>query len=285
MIEINAWKDSQTPLNYAGSDELQKFPTKVEYVFRTIFDGITVFTDPCFDPQHSHIIDEVKSPIKCAWIHEPRALHALANQRLQAVEKMMDKVDYILTYDEYLLNKYPEKTIFCVDNMSWILDHQTKIYEKSKIVSMIYSWKKDTEGHRLRHQVAEYATGISLYGNGSSTPIEWKADGLADYMYSVTIENSQAKWYFTEKILDCFATGTVPIYWGASNVGDYFDKRGIITFDKIEELPEIFSNLSEDDYEDKLPYIKNNFEEVKKYHLYEDWMYENIYQDLLKENR
>ena len=143
--------------------------------------------------------------------------------------------------------------------------------------------EKDTKGHILRHQIAAASAGISLYGNGSNRPIEWKSDALADYRYSITIENSQAKWYFTEKILDCFATGTVPIYWGASNIGEFFDIRGIITFDKIEELPEIFLNLSEYDYKQRLPYIKHNFEEVKQYHIYEDWMFENIYKKLLKE--
>lgn len=291
LIEINAWKNSQLMLDYVGSDELKKFPTKFKYVLRSNHDGITVFTDPCFDPQHKHIIDEIESSIKCAWIHEPRALN-IADRRLKVVEKLMDKFDYILTYDEYLLTKYPEKAIFCVDNSTWILADQTKIYEKSKMVSMIYSWKIETQGHHMRHEIANFVKGfpgderyssIDLYGNGSDHPIKWKAEGLADYRYSITIENSLAKWYFTEKILDCFATGTVPIYWGASNIGDYFDIRGIITFDELDELPEILSKLSEDDYEQKLPYIKENFEWAKQYHIYEDWMYHNIYKKLLKE--
>lgn len=280
-LKINAWRDSQTPLNYAGSDELQKFPTKIEYICQKEWHGITLFVEPALDPQHRHIIDEVKSPFKLLTFHEPRGLHQLSEQRHVWAEEMMDKFDYILTYDEYFLTKYPEKTVFCVDNMTWILDHQTKIYPKSKLISLIYSWKKSTPGHKLRHVIAESATGIHLFGNGSPNPIEWKVDGLADFMYSIVIENNKAKWYFTEKILDAFATGTIPIYFGASNIGDYFDERGIIQFDRIEELPAIFENLSNEDYQSRLPYIKENFNRVKAYHLYEDWMHEHIYSPML----
>ena len=36
-------------------------------------------------------------------------------------------------------------------------------------------------------------------------------------MFSVCIENDVYDTYFTEKILDCFATGTIPIYKGTKN--------------------------------------------------------------------
>ena len=40
---------------------------------------------------------------------------------------------------------------------------------------------------------------------------------------------------FCEKITDCFATGTIPIFWGTKNIGNYFDKEGIIFLENIEE--------------------------------------------------
>ena len=38
-----------------------------------------------------------------------------------------------------------------------------------------------------------------------------KSQALNDYMFSVVLENDQYDDYFTEKILDCFATGIVHI--------------------------------------------------------------------------
>ena len=47
-------------------------------------------------------------------------------------------------------------------------------------------------------------------------------------MFSIAIENASYETYFTEKLLDCFATGTIPVYYGAPDIGDYFNKDGII---------------------------------------------------------
>ena len=54
------------------------------------------------------------------------------------------------------------------------------------------------------------------------------------------------------------AVGTIPIYWGAEDIGSYFDERGIIKFNSIEELVPIINNLSEQLYNSKLEYIHNN---------------------------
>ena len=96
-----------------------------------------------------------------------------------------------------------------------------KIHEKTKLASMIYSWKNWSPGHKIRHQVADLVQGLDLYGSGPNNPINFKEEGLKDYYFSITIENSKSKNYFTEKILDCFACGTIPIYWGCPNIGDY----------------------------------------------------------------
>jgi hypothetical protein len=46
-------------------------------------------------------------------------------------------------------------------------------------------------------------------------------------MFGVAIENVSHRGWFTEKILDCFLLKTIPIYWGCSNIEDYFNPKGI----------------------------------------------------------
>lgn len=50
-----------------------------------------------------------------------------------------------------------------------------------------------------------------------------------DYDYSIVIENSSVRNYFTEKLLDCFLEETVPLYWGCPNILNYFPSDAIIT--------------------------------------------------------
>jgi hypothetical protein len=136
---------------------------------------------------------------------------------------------------------------------------------------MITSDKKITEQHRFRYDFAQKNKDkFDLYGRGFNE-IENKEDGLKDYMFSISIENDTYDTYFTEKILDCFATGTIPVYKGTKNITKYFDKEGIIFLDdtNIEELNEYL-------YKSKIEHVKNNFEIVKNYLLPEDIIYKII---------
>ena len=78
-------------------------------------------------------------------------------------------------------------------------------------------------------------------------------------MFHICIENVKHDNWYTEKIGEAFCTKTVPIYWGCPNIGEYYDKRGIITFDSPEELPYIINNLTPEKYLEMKPYIDHNY--------------------------
>ena len=69
-------------------------------------------------------------------------------------------------------------------------------------------------------------------------------------MFSVAIENT-----FSEKILDCFLTGTVPIYLGATNLRSIFDIGGIINLDKSFDV----NSLTPELYKILYPHIVKNY--------------------------
>jgi hypothetical protein len=282
-LKINIVADRQ--MSRVLHFEEGKTPTKIEYVKDSYdYDGISVFIDKCFDLEQIHIVDSVKSKIKCAWMHEPRALSDLVGSRYAVLETFIHKFDYVMTYDEQLLKKYPNKCIFTADNGIWIQDENIKIWDKTKLMSMIYSWKKWTEGHKLRHLIAnQNIEGLDLYGDGSPHPVAYKEEALKDYQYSIAIENSRSKYYFTEKLLDCFAVGTIPIYWGCKNIGKFFDTRGILEFNDLEELAGIFNEISKYPtmYNTMFPFVKENFERAKEFIRYEDWIYKNVYSKML----
>ena len=45
-----------------------------------------------------------------------------------------------------------------------------------------------------------------------------KLEALSRYTFSICFENAALNGYLTEKLFDCFAAGTVPIYWGATDI-------------------------------------------------------------------
>ena len=82
-------------------------------------------------------------------------------------------------------------------------------------------------------------------------------------MFSVAVMNSRVDNYFTEVLTDCFAVGTVPIFWGTPNIDEFFNADGIIQFANIEEFSKV--KLSEEEYNNMLPAVQDNFERVQNY--------------------
>jgi hypothetical protein len=89
-------------------------------------------------------------------------------------------------------------------------------------------------------------------------------------MFSVTIENDSYPTYWSEKILDCFASGTIPIYYGSPDIGDYFNMDGIILLNNDFDVMKI----TKKDYYDRIGAVKDNFNRAMKYDVIEDIIFE-----------
>ena len=206
---------------------------------------------------------------KIAWVCESRAIFHSMNFPVDIWEndlnRIADSYDVLFTSDKSLLSKHPNiKYCPAGSNLPWVKDQQ--IFDKTKLVSMIASSKQFVFGHAIRHSVAKQLKDrIDLYGGalgskriGNTT---WdKSEALNDYMFSIVIENDKYETYYTEKLTDCFATGTIPIYWGSPDIGKYFNTDGIIeltpTFDINQLTPEL--------YYSKIEAIQDNFNRVKE---------------------
>ena len=186
-----------------------------------------------------------------------------------------DKFNKVLTHNKELLD-LGENFIFCPLGGCWINPYDHKIYEKTKLLSTIASAKRITHGHMLRHQaILKFNDKFDVYGRVYN-PINYKLSALQDYAFSLTIENTKTDYYFTENLIDCFMTGTVPIYWGCPSIGRFFNTEGMIIFDKIEDLDEIINNLTFDKYNNMKAAIQENFEKAKEYLIAEDYIYKKI---------
>lgn len=146
---------------------------------------------------------------------------------------------------------------------------------KSAGLSVICSDKALTVGHRRRLDfVGRLAKQVPLdrFGRGFR-PLPDKWEGLAPYRYSVAVENSRHPHYWTEKIADCFLAGTVPIYWGAPNIADYFPREAMIVLDSLdpEEAARVIrSEATPEGYARRLPALREAKRRVlEDYNLFE----------------
>lgn len=204
--------------------------------------------------------------IKYGWLLESKFVVPGITEEIKSNLKEYFKVfKYIFTHDKELL-ALDSRFKWVPANGFWIKD--PKIYKKSKMISFITSNKSITDGHRKRLEwVQKIGDQVDLYGRGFNEIVN-KEEGLCDYMFSVVIENGFYESYYTEKILDCFATGTIPVYLGSPDIGEYFNLDGIIN------LSEEF-DVSEEIYYSKLKSIEDNLERAKQCEILEDFIYLN----------
>tara|TARA_B100001059_G_scaffold208955_1_gene221586 strand:+ start:1962 stop:2774 length:813 start_codon:yes stop_codon:yes gene_type:complete len=181
------------------------------------------------------------------------------------------RVDGIFSCDKELCETYPKIQYAVTNAAPWVQDR--KVHEKSKLVSMIASNKQMCEGHMKRLQFVEkFRDKLDFYGRGFNE-IDCKEDGLRDYMFSVGIENAVYDCYFTEKLTDCFACGTIPIFYGSRGVTKYFNEDGIIFLDNEFDL----SSLTPDLYYSKMDAVKDNLERAIEFPIAEDYLYQTYF--------
>ena len=206
---------------------------------------------------------------------------------------LMKEYSCIFTSSEMILSEFANAR-FAPANSVWYGTEpcggvmSDRNYEnKSRNISIIASNKSMCKLHKVRAQLAKYymySDKVDTYGRAVGRYIAKKADALEKYRYSIVIENSITPYYFTEKILDCFAAMTVPIYLGATRIEEFFNSKGIITIDEgllddFSKIDTIIECCCERDYEERIDAIRDNFKRVQEYLCFEDYIYEH-YEEL-----
>ncbi len=190
-------------------------------------------------------------------IVEPDAIH---NLYINISKYLHWRFYKILTKNKYLLEEIHNTSFFYFG--STFIQNSDKIdLQKKNMASLIASNQNKLTGHKLRHEVVQHIKNnnfnVSVIGRGYR-PFENKEDGLKSYRYSIVIENTSELDYFTEKVIDACLLETIPIYWGAPNISKYFDTRGFIVCENIDQILQAIRTISIDDYNSKVEWIMKN---------------------------
>lgn len=201
-------------------------------------------------------------------IPEPYVIH----RRNYLLAILLQKRFYRIITHRPAMARWASNALVMPFGGAWIDPAKTKIGSKTKNMSLIASTKRSTDGHRLRHEIAAWCAAggedVDLLGR-AYRPIDAKEDGLVDYRYSVVIENAREIGYFTEKLIDSLLCETVPIYWGAPDIGRYFDLQGMIICESADQMREAIANASSDDYKRRRTFIERNRDTALRYLDYE----------------
>ena len=238
----------------------------------------------CYDDS---AVQRVDTPdyTNIALMIEPRTIMPLGYEFLE--KGGWKHFKYVYTHDSRLLDSIPNAKLILVGAV-WGYSDVTK----SKFCSLCCSFKEMCELHMARKELAYKYTDnpfIDVYGDymgKGSVPWVLCSDYLKDYRFSIIIENNIDDYYFTEKILNCFAHKVIPVYWGARKIDEYFNKQGIFHVESkadIEEFVDIMTKnpeLPEMYYDSVKNAIDDNYKRVRSYSRFEDWLFSNYGDDL-----
>jgi alpha(1,3/1,4) fucosyltransferase len=148
------------------------------------------------------------------------------------------------TPDEVFKN-YHTRKLLCLMNTHKQSSHPNSLYGKRAVAIRFFSQYPndfDLWGRNWHH------LNLPTYKGATND----KLKTLANYKFCLAYENcDHAYGYISEKMLDCFMVGVVPVYWGAPNVREHIPPECFVDvkdFKSYEELYEYLVNMPSYEY-------------------------------------
>ncbi|MBQ3686367.1 MAG: hypothetical protein II932_00895 [Treponema sp.] len=245
---------------------------------------------------HGAVLETMGKPDhRYAWFIESESIIPEEYALFETHNGLAGDFDAVFTYSEKLLDSLPNAKFFPSCASMWygkevfhgvpdktVLDKDAYA-RKTKNISMVCSAKKYTPMHEIRHRFAAGAQAsgaVDVFGGFAGGQwMPYKSQSLADYRFQIVVENDIKPYYFTEKIIDCFAAMTIPVYLGASRIVDFFNPDGIITIEKDTPIESILKHCTAEFYEERLVAVKENFEKSLRYRSVDDLLYETFFME------
>jgi len=201
--------------------------------------------------------------------------------------KVAHRYEKIFTFNSKILGLFPEKTIKWSGNYATVKPSNeikkflisgwasTKIYNNApghllrleiynKQLQLPFnctffrsSSRNADGGPPLEEIIFNPLLGSDFLGGGKQCLFE-------GFQFSIILENSQQENYFTEKIIDCLITKTIPLYWGCPNISEFFDTTGWLFFENFETLLQQVSTIDDMYYSRYMDTINKNYNLAQK---------------------
>lgn len=164
--------------------------------------------------------------------------------------------DYPITRRNYRLPLYRR----CREYKDLLLERDVDeiIAQKRKFCSFMVSNRKAKERIQFFEKLCEYQQVDSggRFMNNIGGPIEpgrqIKTSWLQNYKFNIAFENTSFPGYTTEKILEAFVSGTIPIYWGNPLIELDFNPKAFVNCHDFNTFDEVVEHVKEIDQNESL---------------------------------
>ena len=201
-----------------------------------------------------YLLSKYNNSIKIAYFTEnqlpdfSKADYCIGNSHINYLDRYFRMPIYFING----INAIKNEAIELIRNK--ILKNPIRTKFCSAVISNIYT----TDGFRLNFikELSKYKK-VDMGGKYKNNvgEIKNKIKFLSSYKFSISMENTEGDGYLSEKIIDSFLSGTIPIYYGDYMIDEFINPDTYILI------------RGEKDIKNKIEYIKeidNNDELYKK---------------------
>lgn len=255
-----------------------------EYLSKYNCYKICISGEPWNIPNKIHydlIIDTKRNtellPIGCQFIYWPLYVNSL-------YERRNNTKDDLLMPNQNTCKTKIGKTKFCAFLYNACHPHRELFFDK------LNSYKKVDPLGKCRSNINEenvcqnLDTDRWVYTN-TETYNDLAVSKYLPYKFVIAMENTDVEGYITEKILNPIFAGSIPIYWGTSEITKHFNPKRFIYINHFINMDECIKHIIEVDSNDNLyqQYINEPFFVGNKFNEYLD-NNETLLQQLLLKN-
>lgn len=128
-----------------------------------------------------------------------------------------------------------------VDRLEQLFQRRERVANKKKFCVFMYRNPTDFRdlffrSLSLRKRVESIGPHLNNMGNPTDRPLYTPTKTYLDsavakyqpYRFVIAMENSTRPGYITEKLINAFLAGAIPIYWGAPDVHQYFNPAAFV---------------------------------------------------------
>ena len=162
----------------------------------------------------------------------------------------MNYADYILAhYHINYLDRYFKQSVFLWKNLKAIKNKRLEVINnpiRKHFCAAVITNCKSLFRLNFIKRLNKYKN-VDMGGrcnNNIHRKVKKKIEFLSKYKFSIAMENSKGDGYISEKIVDSFLAGTIPIYYGDYIIDEYINPKTYILI------------KGEKDVEEKIEYIK-----------------------------
>lgn len=145
--------------------------------------------------------------------------------------------DSLLNRPTFTANDLKEKKAFC----SFVVSNCFADDVRAVFFDKLSAYKQVSSGGRFRNNIGGAVADKKAF--------------QAKHKFDIAFENTSYDGYCTEKLMEAFAAGTIPIYWGDPNVAQDFNPDSFINAHDYSNFDKVVEHVKQIDNDDDL-YIK-----------------------------